>query len=103
LQNSSLGASFGFVNGDPHLKDLREQPNAMPRQKVINEIFSGIDRTRIDAERRHGLRLWQRIGDFLAQAYEHMAGPNHANIISPDHFETLKMTSLRLRWAQDVA
>src|ERR671924_513455 len=31
LQNSSLGASFGFVNGAliSHLKNLREQPNAM--------------------------------------------------------------------------
>jgi type I restriction enzyme M protein len=57
LQNSSLGASFGFVNGAliSHLKNLREQPNAMPRQKVINEIFSGMERTRIDDERRSGL------------------------------------------------
>ena len=43
------------------------------------------------------------IGGFLVQAYEHIAGPNHANIISPDNFETLKMTRLPLRWAQDVA
>jgi type I restriction enzyme M protein len=34
-----------------HLKKLREQPNAEPRQKVISEIFSGIERTRIDTER----------------------------------------------------
>jgi type I restriction enzyme M protein len=53
LQNGSLGAFFGFVNGEliPHLKKLREQPNAEPRQKVISEIFSGIERTRIDTER----------------------------------------------------
>jgi type I restriction enzyme M protein len=53
LQNGSLGAFFGFVNGEliPHLKKLREQPNAEPQQKVISEIFSGIERTRIDTER----------------------------------------------------
>lgn len=53
LQNGSLGAFFGFVNGDliPHLKHLRERPNATSRQKVISEIFSGVERTRIDTER----------------------------------------------------
>src|SRR5881296_4335585 len=53
LQSGALGAFFGFVNGEliPHLKKLREQPNAMPRQKVISEIFSGVERTRIDTER----------------------------------------------------
>src|SRR5262245_21626558 len=35
----------------PHLKKLREQPNATPRQKIISEIFSGVERTRIDTER----------------------------------------------------
>lgn len=53
LQNGALGAFFSFVNGQlvPHLKTLREQPNAAPRQKVISEIFSGVERTRIDTER----------------------------------------------------
>jgi type I restriction enzyme M protein len=53
LQNGALGAFFGFVNGDliPHLKKLRELPNATSRQKVISEIFSGIERSRIDTER----------------------------------------------------
>jgi hypothetical protein len=35
----------------PHLKKLREQPNATPRQKSMSEIFSGVERTRIDTER----------------------------------------------------
>ncbi|MCJ7502968.1 MAG: type I restriction-modification system subunit M N-terminal domain-containing protein, partial [Acidobacteriia bacterium] len=53
LQNGALGAYFGFVNGDliPHLKGLRDRPNSTPRQKVISEIFSSIERTRIDTER----------------------------------------------------
>jgi type I restriction enzyme M protein len=53
LQDGALGAFFSFVNGEllPHLKGLREQPNATPRQKVISEIMSGVDRVRIDTER----------------------------------------------------
>lgn len=53
LAGGTLGAFKGFVDSDriPHLKALRERPNSTPRQKVISEIFSGIDRTRIDTER----------------------------------------------------
>src|SRR5919108_5314265 len=53
LQYGALGAFFGFVNGEliSHLKKLRELPNATSRQKVISEIFSGVERTRIDTER----------------------------------------------------
>ncbi|MDP2857403.1 MAG: N-6 DNA methylase, partial [Bacillota bacterium] len=157
LQNGSLGAFFGFVNGDliPHLKGLRERPNATSRQKVISEIFSGVEHVRIDTERnlldvldkvheisaenvdhthvftlsqvyeglllkmgekgndggqfftpREIIRAMVRVidprigetvydpgcgtGGFLAQSFEHMAGPNNANITSPDQLETLK-------------
>jgi type I restriction enzyme M protein len=53
LAGRTLGAFFGFVNGDliPHLKALRNRPNATARQKVISEIFSDVERTRIDTER----------------------------------------------------
>ncbi len=53
LQYGALGTFFGFVNGEliPHLKKLRELPNATSRQKVISEIFSSVERTRIDTER----------------------------------------------------
>jgi type I restriction enzyme M protein len=53
LQNGALGSFFGYVNGEliPHLRGLRERPNATSRQKVISEIFSGVERTRIDTER----------------------------------------------------
>jgi type I restriction enzyme M protein len=53
LQNGALGAFFGFVNGNllPHLKGLRERPNATVRQKVISEIIKGVERVRIDSER----------------------------------------------------
>jgi len=53
LQDGALGAFFGFVNGEliPYLKNLETQPNATPRQKVISEIMSGVERVRIDTER----------------------------------------------------
>jgi type I restriction enzyme M protein len=53
LQNGALGAFFGFVNGDllPHLRGLKDQPNASTRQKVVSEIVVGVERTRVDTER----------------------------------------------------
>jgi type I restriction enzyme M protein len=53
LQEGAFGSLYTFVNEDliPHLRSLRERPNATPRQKVISEIFSGTERTRIDTER----------------------------------------------------
>jgi type I restriction enzyme M protein len=53
LQNSTLGAVFSFINGNliPHLKGLKDHPNATPRQKVISEIMSGVERVRIDTEK----------------------------------------------------
>jgi len=157
LETGTLGAFFAFVNGEliPHLKTLKDRPNATPRQKVISEIFSGIERTRIDTERnfldvldkvneisaesvdpthvftlsqvyeglllkmgekgndggqfftpREVIRAMVRVidpkigetvydpgcgtGGFLAQSYEHMAGPNNEKITAPDQLETLK-------------
>ncbi|MCL4545411.1 MAG: type I restriction-modification system subunit M [Chloroflexi bacterium] len=53
LQQGALGSFFGFVNGEllPHLKGLRDRPNATPRQKVIGETLSGVERVRVDTER----------------------------------------------------
>jgi type I restriction enzyme M protein len=53
LETGTLGAFSGFVNNDliPHLKGLRDRPNATPRQKVVSEIFSGVEHPRIDTER----------------------------------------------------
>ncbi len=53
LQNSSRNAFLDFVNKTlfPHLKSLRDQPNASARQKVISEILSSTDRTRVDTEK----------------------------------------------------
>lgn len=53
LEMSALNAFYNFVNNEliPYLKSLKDRPNATVRQKVISEIFSGIERTRIDTER----------------------------------------------------
>ncbi|HPF37587.1 MAG TPA: N-6 DNA methylase [Phycisphaerae bacterium] len=52
LTEAGSGKLLAFVNDDliPHLKRLRERPDASPRQMIIAEILSGVDRTRIDTE-----------------------------------------------------
>jgi type I restriction enzyme M protein len=42
-----------FVNGEliPYLKKLKDRSSATPRQKVISEIMSGVEKTRIDTEK----------------------------------------------------
>jgi len=53
LVDGKLGAFFEFVNTAliPHLKGLKDMPEASPRQKVISEILSGVERVRIDTEK----------------------------------------------------
>jgi type I restriction enzyme M protein len=53
LVDGKLGAYFEFVNDKmiPYLKGLKDIPEASPRQKVISEILSGVERVRIDTEK----------------------------------------------------
>lgn len=53
LSEGTLGAFFNFVNREliPYLQGLKDAPNATPRQKVISQIMSGVERTRIDTEK----------------------------------------------------
>ena len=53
LQRAPMGSFFQFVNGDllPHLRGLKDRPGATPRQKVISQIMSGVERVRIDTEK----------------------------------------------------
>ena len=83
LQNGVSGAVFQFVNEDliPHLHQLRDSPNATPRQMVISEIMSGVQNTRLDTERNF-LDVLDRVDEIrngttdqthvftLSQAYE---------------------------------
>ena len=53
LQGGVSGDVFDFVNEDllPHLHDLKNQPGATPRQKVVSAIMSGVERARVDTEK----------------------------------------------------
>jgi type I restriction enzyme M protein len=53
LSNGPLNTFISFVNGEllPYLRELRNKPNATPRQKVISEIMSGVEKTRIDTQK----------------------------------------------------
>ena len=79
LQLATFGAFFGFVNGEliPHLKKLREQPNATSRQKVISEIFSGVEHTRIDTE-RNLLDILDKVHEITSEAVD----PTHVFTLS---------------------
>ena len=65
LQDGTLGAVLSFVNAEllPYLRGLREKPGAAPRQKVISEIMSGVERTRIDTDRNFPRRPRPRARD----------------------------------------
>jgi type I restriction enzyme M protein len=71
LQQGTLGAYFSFVNGEllPYLRELKNQPNATPRQKVISEIMSGVERVRIDTERNF-LDVLDRVNEITAEAVD---------------------------------
>lgn len=53
MVEATTNAFYDFVNTRliPHLKGLRDRPDATPRQKVMSEIMSGVDRTRVDTQR----------------------------------------------------
>jgi len=51
--DGSSGDFFRFVNNEllPYMRRLENMPGASPRQKVISEIMSSVERIRIDTER----------------------------------------------------
>ena len=53
LEDESSGAFMKFVNAEliPYLKKLKDRGGATPRQKVIAEIMSGVEKVRIDTEK----------------------------------------------------
>ena len=79
LQNGAPGDFFAFVNSEllPHLKGLLEKPGATPRQKVISEIMSGVERTRIDTE-RNLLDILDRVHGISAERVD----PTHVFTLS---------------------
>ncbi len=53
LRQDKTASVWKFVHDEllPKLKNLKTQPGANPRQKVISEIMSSVDRSRIDSEK----------------------------------------------------
>lgn len=68
LQESTLGAFMAFVDQDliRHLRTLKDRPGASPRQKIVSEVFSGVERSRIDTE-RNLLDILDRLDDLHAE------------------------------------
>lgn len=79
LQNAAMGAFFNFVNTDllPHLKGLKNPPDASPRQKVISEIMTGVERVRIDTERNF-LDVLDKVHQLTTEAVD----PTHVFTLS---------------------
>jgi len=61
----------------PYLKGLKDRPNAAPRQKVISEIMSGVERTRIDTERN-----FQDVLDKVHEISAEAVDPTHVFTLS---------------------
>ena len=79
LQNAAPGSLFSFVNTEllPHLKGLKNRPDATPRQKVISEIMTGVERVRIDTERNF-LDVLDKVHQLTTEAVD----PTHVFTLS---------------------
>jgi len=88
LQEGALGTFFAFVNGAPdengnlvgllpYLKDLKNRPDATPRQKVISEVMTGVERVRIDTERNF-LDVLDKVDEITTEAVD----PTHVFTLS---------------------
>ena len=79
LQEGALGSFFSFVNEDllPYLKVLKDMPAATPRQKVISEIMTGVERVRIDTE-RNLLDVLDKVHEISAETVD----PTHVFTLS---------------------
>ncbi|HEU5125238.1 MAG TPA: N-6 DNA methylase [Verrucomicrobiae bacterium] len=53
LRKDTKASVWDFVHGKllPHLKALKNQPGATPRQKVISEVMSSVERSKIDSNK----------------------------------------------------
>ena len=76
---SAMGDVFAFLNGDllPHLRKLKDRPGATARQKVISEIMSGVERTRIDTEKNF-LDVLDKVNEISSESVD----PTHIFTLS---------------------
>lgn len=79
LQNAPQNSLFNFINMEllPHLKGLKNRPDATPRQKVISEIMTGVERVRIDTERNF-LDVLDKVHELTTEAVD----PTHVFTLS---------------------
>lgn len=79
LQNAPQNALFNFINMEllPHLKGLKNRPDPTPRQKVISEIMTGVERVRIDTERNF-LDVLDKVHQLTVEAID----PTHVFTLS---------------------
>jgi len=79
LQDAPQGSIFNFVNGEllPYLRGLRNKPDATPRQKVISEIMTGVEKVRIDTERNF-LDVLDKVHELTTEAVD----PTHVFTLS---------------------
>jgi type I restriction enzyme M protein len=88
LEGGAFGAFFAFVNGAPdaqgrpsgllpYLKGLEKRPDARPRQKVISEVLSGVERVRIDTERNF-LDVLDKVHEITSESVD----PTHVFTLS---------------------
>ncbi len=79
LAAGALGGLMAFVNDEliPHLRALEERPDPTPRQRVVSEIMSGVERTRIDTE-RNLLDILDKVHEISAEAVD----PTHVFTLS---------------------
>ena len=79
LQDAPQNAFFSFVNTEllPYLKGLEKRLDATPRQKVISEIMTGVERVRIDTERNF-LDVLDKVDQLTTEAVD----PTHVFTLS---------------------
>src|SRR4051794_4544767 len=79
LEDAGNKTFMAFCNAEliPHLKGLRDRPQATARQKVISEIMSGVERVRIDTE-RNLLDVLDKVHEISAEAVD----PTHVFTLS---------------------
>ena len=79
LQSGALGGVFAFVNEAliPHLRGLKDAPNAAPRRKIISQVMEAVDGVRIDTERNF-LDVLDKVHDIRLEATD----PTHVFLLS---------------------
>jgi type I restriction enzyme M protein len=71
LTYGSMGAFLGFVNVDllPYLRGLRDRSTSSPRQKVISQVVSAVDKVDVDTE-RNLLDILDRVHEIHLEAVD---------------------------------